>query len=634
MGVEIILGGGAGQFGSGLGKGLNEGIDAKLEQVKADAEKQALADDFIAAMKMLIAPKVEALEGQIPAQIEPQGPLPDPGAGPLAVGVHGPPAPPVQGPPAPPVQGPPAPPDQGPPAPPAAAVQGPPDVPVKVPPAAGRPARAQKSSPPSITPPPTRTPQSAAVDSGDQGLGRQARQELDQGPPAPPAAAVQGPPAALADWSAMADRARATAAGAQGPPAPPDQGSPAPPNAVPEYMRPQPNPEREQLDAIVQQFARGVSSLREPEAIKLAAQVASQQLDMLQRQILVKKVNDQLAFAQKTGGFDNAEIQNFLNMGLAIAQGEGDITDLYSAIRELKEEKVKQAVDFARATSFIEDNAKTVVSLAMSSGAESDPTIAGWFTNQAGLLKDKLVSMQSALKFGLDDFDFDAASKEVLDIKHALNPYQEAKFKQQLEQETLRMRNYYNELEDIRSDQGLTDTERKGALEAAKKAYGSDAPAQSNVGGRGQSGGPSTPLLGDIYRAGPGSFGTTLEEIENTGGRVFYGAAKQVADVAGYEFSKNFSVSMPKDDFVDEVVGLVKHLKANGNEEFAMSFAGTMMDGIKLWEDEKRKAGGFKPETSVVDPETGTPVSMDQTTRIISDPQVERFKKQYYGQPR
>jgi hypothetical protein len=82
------------------------------------------------------------------------------------------------------------------------------------------------------------------------------------------------------------------------------------------------------------------------------------------------------------------------------------------------------------------------------------------------------------------------------------------------------------------------------------------------------------------------------------------------------------------------VVGLVKHLKANGNEEFAMSFAGTMMDGIKLWEDEKRKAGGFKPETSVVDPETGTPVSMDQTTRIISDPQVERFKKQYYGQPR
>jgi hypothetical protein len=351
--------------------------------MKADAEKQALADDYIAAMKMFIAPQVEALEGQIPAQLEPQGPLPGPGAGPLAAG-------------------------------------------------------------------------------------------------------VQGPPEA--------------------------------PNAVPEYMRPRPNPEREQLDAIAQQFALGVSSLREPEAIKLATQAASQQLDMLQRQILVKKVNDQLSFAQRTGGFDDAEIQNFLNMGLAIAQGEGDITDLYSAIRELKEEKVKQAVDFARATSFIEDNAKTVVSLAMSSGAESDPTIAGWYTNQAGLLNDKLVHMQEALKYGLDDFDFDAASKEILDIKHAPNPYQEAKFKQQLEQETLRMRNYYNELEDIRSDQGLTDRgEGDRALEAAKKAYGSDAPAQSNVGGRGQSGGPSTPLLGDIYRAGPGSFGTTLEEIENDG---------------------------------------------------------------------------------------------------------------------
>lgn len=499
MGVQIITGGAAGQFGSGLGKGLNEGIDAKQAQMKADAEKQALADDYTAAMKMFIAPQVEALEGQIPAQLEPQGPLPGPGAGPLAAG-------------------------------------------------------------------------------------------------------VQGPPEA--------------------------------PNAVPEYMRPRPNPEREQLDAIAQQFALGVSSLREPEAIKLATQAASQQLDMLQRQILVKKVNDQLSFAKRTGGFDDAEVQNFLNMGLAIAQGEGDITDLYSAIRERKEEKVKHDVDFARATSFIEDSAKTVESLAMSSGAESDPTIAGWYTNQAGLLNDKLVYMQEALKYGLDDFDFDAASKEVLDIKHALNPYQEAKFKQQLEQETLRMRNYYNELEDIRSNKYLTEEKKATALEAAKKAYGSDAPAQSNVGGRGQSGGPSTPLLGDIYRAGPGSFGTTLEEIENTGGRVFYGAAKQVADVAGYEFSKNFSVSMPKDDFVDEVVGLVKHLKANGNEEFAMSFAGTMMDGIKLWEDEKRKAGGFKPETSVVDPETGTPVSMDQTTRIISDPQVERFKKQYYGQPR
>jgi hypothetical protein len=337
MGVQIILGGAAGQFGSGLGKGLNEGIDAKQAQMKADAEKQALADDYTAAMKMFIAPQVEALEGQIPAQLEPQGPLLGPGAGPLAAG-------------------------------------------------------------------------------------------------------VQGPPEA--------------------------------PNAVPEYMRPRPNPEREQLDAIAQQFALGVSSLREPEAIKLATQAASQQLDMLQRQILVKKVNDQLSFAQRTGGFDDAEVQNFLNMGLAIAQGEGDITDLYSAIRERKQEKVQQELDFARATSFIEDNAKTVESLAMSSGAESDPTIAGWFTNQAGLLKDKLVSMQSALKFGLDDFDFDAASKEVLDIKHALNPYQEAKFKQQLEQETLRMRNYYNELEDIRSDQDLTEEERATALEAAKKAYG------------------------------------------------------------------------------------------------------------------------------------------------------------------
>ena len=95
MGVQIITGGAAGQFGSGLGKGLNEGIDAKQAQVKADAEKQALADEYIAAMKMFIAPQVEALEGQIPAQIEPQGPLPDPGAGPLAVGVHGPPAPPA-----------------------------------------------------------------------------------------------------------------------------------------------------------------------------------------------------------------------------------------------------------------------------------------------------------------------------------------------------------------------------------------------------------------------------------------------------------------------------------------------------------------------------------------------------------
>jgi hypothetical protein len=357
MGVQIILGGAAGQFGSGLGKGLNEGIDAKQAQMKADAEKQALADDYTAAMKMFIAPQIEALEGQIPAQLEPQGPLPGPGAGPLAAGVQGP---------------------------------------------------------------------------------------------------------------------------------------PAPPNAVPEYMRPQPNPEREQLDTIAQQFALGVSSLREPEAIKLATQAASQQLDMLQRQILVKKVNDQLSFAQRTGGFDDAEIQNFLNMGLAIAQGEGDITDLYSAIRELKEEKVKQAVDFARATSFIEDNKKTVVSMAMSSGAESDPTIAGWYTNQAGLLNDKLLYMQEALnKYGLDDFDFDAASKEILDIKHTLNPYQDAKFKQQLEQETLRMRNYYNELEDIRSNKYLTEKEKATAIEAAKKAYGSDAPAHpSNVGGRGQSGGP------------------------------------------------------------------------------------------------------------------------------------------------
>jgi hypothetical protein len=522
MGVQIITGGAAGQFGSGLGKGLNEGIDAKQAQVKADAEKQALADEYIAAMKMFIAPQVEALEGQIPAQIEPQGPLPDPGAGPLAAGVQGPPAPPNQGPPAPPNQGPPAPPNQGPPAPP------------------------------------------------------------NQGPPAPP---NQGPPAPPN----------------QGPPAPPNQGPPAPPNAVPEYMRPQPNPEREQLDAIVQQFARGISSLREPEAIKLATQAASQQLDMLQRQILVKKVNDQLAFAQRTGGFDDAEIQNFLNMGLAIAQGEGDITDLYSAIRELKEEKVKQAVDFARATSFIEDNAKTVVSLAMSSGAESDPTIAGWYTNQAGLLNDKLVYMQEALKYGLDDFDFDAASKEILDIKHAPNPYQEAKFKQQLEQETLRMRNYYNELEDIRSNKYLTEKEKATAIEAAKKAYGSDAPAQPKRPAptidpeTGEVVNPDpqtqTPTLGALYRAGEGSFGQTVDQVRTTSSRAISSAIEETAKAVGVELPSGFGGKSSKDEFVDATLAVVDALEKSGNGGFAEQFSGTILDSLSLVDREVARLG-------------------------------------------
>jgi len=345
MGVQIITGGGAAQFGAGLGKGLNEGIDTAQRLKRAEEEKQALADELKAVQTAMVEPKLRALEGQIPNDPALQGPEPVPGHGQLAPGVQGPPiAPEITG--------------------------------------------------------------------------------------------------------------------------------------APGYMRPEPSPERAQLDTLAGQFAQSLRSMKDPRAIEAMGQAYAQQLDVLQRQILVRKVNDQLSTAEKTGAFDQSEIQEFLAMGAEIAQGQGDIADLYTAIRERKEEKVKEKVNLGRATRFLEQAAINQANFAQSAQQTNDPDESAWLNSQAGDMADTISEIQAALEFGLDDFDFDAAYERVADVKHRLNPYQ----KQRMEQENMRMRSYYDAREQILTDPTLRSRSAE-MLKALNDEYGVDIPAPKSMQG-------------------------------------------------------------------------------------------------------------------------------------------------------
>lgn len=70
MGLQIITGGGAAQFGGGLGKGLNEGYDDAMKQKRDQAEKAAMAQDMIQAANAAIKPRIAALDKQIPADTQ------------------------------------------------------------------------------------------------------------------------------------------------------------------------------------------------------------------------------------------------------------------------------------------------------------------------------------------------------------------------------------------------------------------------------------------------------------------------------------------------------------------------------------------------------------------------------------
>lgn len=75
MGLQIITGGGAAQFGGGLGKGLVAGVDQEQERMRKEAEREQLATETVQYVNQALRPMIEQVGQQIPDTPERPGAL-------------------------------------------------------------------------------------------------------------------------------------------------------------------------------------------------------------------------------------------------------------------------------------------------------------------------------------------------------------------------------------------------------------------------------------------------------------------------------------------------------------------------------------------------------------------------------
>ena len=505
MGLQIVTGGGAGQFGAGMGKGLNDGIQAEQERQRQAAEAERMAEDWRTATKAALKPLIDRQSAMTPDTLEKPG----------------------------------------------------------------------------------------AMDTTRVPMGKFGSVD------------------------------------------------------VPSYMRPTPNPEQQQLDELTGVYAKQLQGMTDPTAMRAYAQGAAQDLENFQRMRAVRNINNTLKAGVKSGAMDPDEAQFFMDR---IANGD-DSLDVYRQLDEFKREKSQRVQSEVRVNRYIENATIGQNTFLESARATNDSEEAQWLTAQAGRMADVVAELQTAVAFGLDDFDFESAVKMVNDVKYALNPYQQQRQEEQMQAQAQQYKAQAAQakvrdeaIARILTDPDLVD-DRDALIEALKKEFGSAPAAQPRRGGQGggqqgQGGGQggaqdpyagtSTPLLGEIYRAGPGSFGTTLKEVRNNGEAAFYGAAQQVAEVSGYKFPKGFSAHSTPDQFIEAMMGLVEHLSATKNEDFARSFAGTMADGIELWDSELRKLGEYDSKAPLVDEKTQQPLdSMDpETPKLLGS---DKLPAGYFG---
>lgn len=209
---------------------------------------------------------------------------------------------------------------------------------------------------------------------------------------------------------------------------PPDQRphGPLEVGATPDYMRPKPSPERAQLNMLAETYAKGIHGMRDPRAIAAYGQAASEQLDQVSRQLMVKNVNNTLKAASSSGALDPDVVQHFVER---LGAGD-DVANVYADLADAKAAKLQEVRRVTALNTYLEDVASTAESYMQRKAVSRDAEESAWLTQQAGRLRNEIAAAQAQAGMGLDDFDFDSVRESVESVRNALNPTQKRAYEQ------------------------------------------------------------------------------------------------------------------------------------------------------------------------------------------------------------
>jgi hypothetical protein len=280
------------------------------------------------------------------------------------------------------------------------------------------------------------------------------------------------------------------------------------PGGVPVWLKPEENPDQVELDGLKAVHEQAFESFTDPAAAQTYAIAASQEVNAFNSALVSKRLGKSMEAAIASGAASEQEVAQF---AMAL-EGGADPLDVTAKWQDFTAGKVTERKGITRVGRLTNTIGQASAFFANQATDPQNADEASFLVDKASQLEELQIEINSALEFGYEGVDVEAAWDEYKKIKHSLDPEQERIRNKEIEEDKHGRAMQLEKLQGLTAALGKAAEERNmPALEALQDQIdlllGGEVAIPAGIANPDRAGGLISPATPDLFTP-PGQEGS------------------------------------------------------------------------------------------------------------------------------